>query len=142
MTFNALADQIKTIITNSTEVSGVLSPLSKIITTKIGFRTRQEINLSELPVALIVRPERKLTLDYAKQYQHSFLLFVGIHCETREDAPGRLDDLENAIEDALATDWTLDGNAVNVEYVGSVNDMGLYHPVYFTTMQFDISARK
>lgn len=142
MSFDTISAQIAATISNSVAVAAVLNPTGKVITAKVGFRTRQEINIADLPIALIVRPERKLTLQYARQYDHSFIIFVGVHCEDREAAPGLLDDLENAIEDALTEAYTLGGTAVEVHYISSTNDMGIYHPVYFTSMQFEISARK
>ncbi len=114
----------------------------KTLNVKPGFKPRSEINVTDLPIALIVRPDRKSTILSARQYAHSFILFVGIHSEARESAPGLLDALENAIEDALVANYTLNGTAVDVNYVGSSNDMGIYHPHYFTSMQFEISARK
>jgi hypothetical protein len=144
MSFDALADEIIATIAAAPTVVAVVSAQwpQKTLTVKKGFKTRQEINVADLPVCLIVRPERKRTLQYVKQYDHSFILFVGCHCDNREEAPGLLDALENAIEDTLTEAYTLGGTAVEVHYISSVNDMGMYHPVYFTTMQFDISARK
>jgi hypothetical protein len=144
MSFTALSAQIIATIQNSDLVAAAVSStgFNRPLTVKTGFKTRQEINVSDLPIALIVRPERKLTLFSARQYDHSFIIFVGIHSESREAAPGILDGLENAIEDALAKNYTLNGTAVDINFIGSSNDMGMYHPVYFTTMQFEIPARK
>jgi len=142
MSFSALSQKVVETIQGSAGVSSAISIFGKVLTVKAGFKTRQEINVSDLPIALIVRPERKLELLAARQYAHSFVVFVGIYCEDREAAPGQLDDLENAIEDALTANYSLDGTAVDVNFVASTNDMGMYHPVYFTSMQFNIQARK
>jgi hypothetical protein len=144
MSYTAITAQIISTIQKSALVTLVLSRIgsTRPLTVKSGFKTRQEINVSDLPLVLVVRPERKMQIISAKQYEHSVILFVGIHCESRETAPGLLDDLENAIEDALTQNYTLNGTAVEVNYIASANDMGTFHPVYFTTMQFDITARK
>lgn len=142
MGFSALSNQIIATIQASAAVSTVAGRTGKSLTVRVGYKVRQEINVSDLPIVMIVRPERKLESIAARQYGHEFVIFVGLNCETREDAPGLLDDLENAIEDALVENYSLNGTAVDVNFIGSSNDMGMYHPVYFTSMQFNIQARK
>ena len=146
MGFTSLTTKIIATIQAATAVSSLVTNHwpGKTLSVKAGFKTRQEINVSELPICLIVRPDRKMNINLStvRQYEHDFILFVGVHCETRESAPGWLDDLENAIEDALVANPSLTGTAVDVNFIGSSNDMGMYHPVYFTSMQFQVLSRK
>jgi hypothetical protein len=144
MSFATISAQMIATIQASSAITTLMASRwpGKSLTVKTGFKTRQEINVADLPIVLIVRPDRKLTDIAAKQYDHSFILFVGIHSENREAAPGLLDDLENAIEDALCANYNQGGTTVDTNFIGSSNDMGMYHPNYFTTMQFEIPARK
>ena len=142
MSFDTMAGAIITTLNNSSAIAALLSGTGKSLIVRKGFKPKSEIHISELPVAMILRPGRKITIESARQYENNFVLLVGIHCENRESAPGQLDNLENAIEDSLVNNFTLSGAAVDLHFVDSANDMGKFHPVYFTSMQFNVSSRK
>lgn len=115
----------------------------KALTVKKVFKQRQELLIAELPVVLITRPIRRTEdgLARKKDNKNTVRLYAGFHQADRDKALDETIGFEEAIETAVLADETLGGTAAATAFDSSQNDEGLFHPVYFTVMEFDILKR-
>jgi hypothetical protein len=115
----------------------------KALTVKKVFKQRSEVLIGELPIVLITRPERRSEegLVRRKDNTHTVRLYAGFHQPDREKALDETIGLEEAIDNAVMADNLLGGTAAGTSFTSSQNDEGLFHPVYFQVIDFDILKR-
>lgn len=127
------------------------SALSTFCTNKWGasltvprlYKNRTEIQVSELPVALITRPEvKKNFLIGARDAEHRVRIYLGFRQEDKLKAQEELIEVEELIDDALLADHTRGGKAIDTMPEASANDEGSFHPVYFLVMDVLIKHRR
>lgn len=127
------------------------SALSSFCNTKWGasltvlrlYKNRTEIQISDLPIALVTRPEvDKNFLIGARDGKHRVRIYFGFLQEDRLKAQEELIEVEELIDDALLVDHTRGGKAIDTTPEASANDEGSYHPVYFMVMDVLIKHRR
>ena len=107
------------------------------------FKERTEIQLSDLPIVLITRPET--TKDFStgtRDGTHTVRLYCGFRQEDRLKAMKELIEFEEKLDDALLVDHTRGGIAIDTDPKASANDEGKFHPVYFMVMDVTIQHRR
>ena len=111
------------------------------------FKKRVEIDVRDLPIILVTRPQvLKTLLVGARDGVNTVRLYCGFLQNAREQALAQIIQFEEKIDDALLTqEATNAANAAGIKYINpksSVNDEGMYHPVYFIAMDVEISHRR
>jgi len=144
MSFVPTLADIKTTLENDAELQAYAqTKWGKPVKVRKVFRKRNEIGLDELPVILITRPSRNAeeALTRRKDNLHTVSIYAGFRQENRELAPDQLLEFEELIESALMVDPSRGGTAADTAFQESVNDEGLFHPVYFQALGFQIKKR-
>ena len=143
-TFNDVLDNLVTTLEGDSALSAfVTAKWGKSLTVLRVYKNRQEIQISELPVALVTRPEvRKNFLIGARDGEHRVRIYLGFRQEDRLEAQAELIEAEELIDDALLVDQTGGGKAIDTKPAESINDEGSYHPVYFMVMDVLIKHRR
>jgi len=143
-TFNdAIANLVTTIEGDSALSAFCLSKWGKALTVLRVYKNRTEIQLSELPIALITRPEvNKKFLIGAREGEHRVRIYFGFQQDDRLKAQEELIEAEELIDDALLVDHTRGGKAIDTTPEASANDEGSFHPVYFMVMDVLIKHRR
>jgi hypothetical protein len=134
----AFADQIA----NDAGVAALVYSLSygKPLNIRLEFKQRTEINIDQLPLIMITRPQKTTTPEsgISGTEEHRVTLYCGFVCEDRQQAQSLFITLDEAIESAIMKNPTL-GNRVGYCYPGeSANDEGKWHPVYFFVKEIKI----
>lgn len=115
----------------------------KMLTVLKVFKKRVEVNLADLPVILVTRPNiDKEFLINARDADNIVRLYAGFHQTDREKAMEEMIEFEEKIDDALMVDHTRGGNAKSTNPKTSANDEGEFHPVYFMVMDVAIKHRR
>ena len=105
------------------------------------FKNRIEINLNELPLIMITRPRvNRATQNGVISKSHSVFLYIGFSQEDLLKAQDNIVELDELVEVAVNERQTGDVPlAITVE--DSVNDEGMYHPVYFNVTHLTVKDR-
>lgn len=144
MSFVDTLNNIKTTLENDANLQAFCQEKwGKALTVKKVFKQRTEIHLNEFPLVLITRPTRRAQegLTRRKDNDHTVRLYAGFNQKDREKAQEETIGFEEAIDNAVIADRTRGGTAADTAFVSSQNDEGLFHPVYFQVIEFDILKR-
>ncbi len=113
------------------------------ITVKTVFKQRTEINTSDLPLILITRPSvQKAFRIGVRDATHTIRLYCGFFEKDRRKALTNFVGFEEAIDDALLQINPDEIGAIEIRPTISINDEGIYHPVYFIVMEVEILHRR
>lgn len=97
------------------------------------YKNRVEINLEELPIVLITRPQNKKEFIVGgRAYEHTIRLYCGFNQSDRSKSLEEIIGFEEAIEAALLVDRNRGGYAIDTDPQSTVNDEGAFHPSYFS----------
>ena len=116
------------------------------LTVKKSYKNREEINVGDLPVLMITRPQvgRSVSGNVTTR-SHELLLYLGFHYPNTDDLELPLEyfiEIDERLADAVARKTDLaDDRAMYVIVGESANDEGAFHPVYFQTMHLTIKER-
>lgn len=146
--FNTILDEIATQIAADTDLSDYCAATwGKALNIKRFFKQRTEIQLADLPIMMITRPEvepEDIAVE-VRRYKHRLRLYCGFNEQDRLFAQEELIAFEEVIEDAFMTmerGDTLGSRTVLVEPGIAVNDEGYFHPVYFFVKDVVITATR
>ncbi|GAB63103.1 MAG: hypothetical protein DWB56_06725 [Candidatus Jettenia sp.] len=143
--FTSLIDHIATTLQNNAPLTSFCdAKWGKALSVLKAFKQRIEINLNDLPVILITRPslEKNFLVNITRDGAHTVRLYAGFHQTDWAKALNEMVEFEEKIDDALLTDYTRGGLAINTIPKSSVNDEGEFHPVYFIVMEVEIKHRR
>jgi len=115
----------------------------KAVTVSLVFRDRTEVRMPDLPLIMITRPQvRRTELSSVRDGHHTVRLYCGFHQQNKETACTNMIGFEEAIDNAIDADDTLGGTAIQAVPGDSVNDEGMFHPVYFVVKDLNIHHRQ
>lgn len=116
---------------------------NKPLSIKRVFKNRVEIGLSDLPILLITRPRRDtLFAGNISNKEHSVLLRIGFNQNDFEKAQDNLIEIEEIIEEIIPMKTTDPDDVAMAMSVGeTLNDEGVYHPVYFMMMHLIVKDK-
>ena len=144
-TFLDVLDRAKSLIEGSADLQALcLAKWNRTMTVEIGYRARREIAFSELPLALLTRPQvtGRERVRAGREGKHTIRIYAGF---TQTDAAAgarHLIEFEEKLEDALTENNPFKDLALEAEVGESVNDEGTQPPAYFLVMQLHVLYRR
>jgi hypothetical protein len=102
---------------------------------KIFYKKRIEVGLDEYPLIFLTRPIKK---GSSTENVHTCRIFYGFKQDDREAAAKEAIDFEEAIDAALHASKAADKYSLYIQPTSTVNDEGVYHPVYFGAKEVEI----
>jgi hypothetical protein len=143
MSFTEVTDKIKQTLEDDQDLANWVSSIfsGKFLNVIKAFKNRQEINVADLPVAMIVRPSRSYhsqIIGASPYFESTVLLYVGFYCEDRNQAQDILVVLDEEIEAALLKNRSLSGKVQQTMLEAVETDAGQFHPHYFFVQQWKI----
>ena len=110
------------------------------LSARLAFKKRQEIPLKDLPLVMITSPSvgRREESSLGREAWRRVRLYAGFY--QKDGARGVLEQIlfEELIDAALARDTSLDGAALEMRFLDSANDEGVYQPAWFTAMDIEV----
>jgi len=108
------------------------------------FKKRVQISSNDLPTIILTRPSivKSFLNNNVLHSVHTVLLYAGFYQKDYRHALDLFVKFEESIEDAL---WRITPESLGVMSIvpkNSLNDEGLYHPIYFLTMEVEIQHRR
>lgn len=141
--FDALKALKNTLETDPALSSFAMHDFYRELSVRLAYRNRDELNVGDLPVIIITRPR------VTKQFRtgvvdgdHTVMMYMVFTQEDREKATEELITFEELVDDAIRSNNTLNGTAINVTPVESVNDEGKNHPIYCIVTELTIQHRR
>jgi hypothetical protein len=148
LSFNTTLDDLTTALEgNAALLTYCNTRFGKAHVVKRMFKQRTEIGLEELPIILMTRPMIKPApwRPAERDYTHTIMLYCGFYCEDREAAQGILVEFDEVI-DAAVLEYKapneLPAGITDIDPQDTVNDEGIYHPVYFFVKAVEISETR
>jgi len=117
---------------------------NKSLLIKKMFKYRTEIQITDLPIILVTRPQ-KLSKDFPignREYEDTVRLYCGFHQPDRDIAQDEMIEFEEKIDDAVLEDRDRNGLVLDTNVTMTVTDEGYFHPVYFVVKEVTIETRK
>lgn len=117
---------------------------TKSLTVSKAFKKRIFINLRDLPLILITMPfiEKSFLINTNRNSTHTIRLYCGFIQNNPKRALEDFIEFEELIDDALLFYEPEQLGALNLIPKSSENDEGLYHPVYFLTLDVEVKFRR
>lgn len=113
------------------------------LTVKISYSDREEINLTELPLALITRPRlNKTSSNMARDSINTIRIYLGFNQSDKVRGMEQLIELEELFDDLFMNNYSLGGLVTSALPTESANDEGAYHPSYFVVMDISVQHRR
>lgn len=143
MSFIAVIDQVVSALQNNAALASFCqSKWGRGLTVRKEFRKRTEINLVELPILLLTRPQVGKTPEVsgAKVPLHTVRLYMGFHQTDKTKALDEMVEFEELVDAAVMSAYRHDDQTVKMHPVQSINDEGEFHPVYSIVAEFGIRA--
>ena len=146
ISFNTALDRLVGLITADTSLqSFALAKWQKRFTVRREFRNRVQVNTSELPLIMLTRPSvtKEFRISGGRDNVNTVRLYILFQQDERAKAQSEIVEVEELIDDCLAANYRIkDANGdplvKNVKPGDSVNDEGMFHPVYGIVMDVDI----
>lgn len=116
----------------------------KPLASRISFKRRTEIHVSELPLLLITRPRvtKRRDAPGGPIATGGVRLYLGFYQPGPDKMVGEQIGIEEMVEDAILRDTTLGDLANETEIKDSANDEGGKHPSCFTVMELEITYQR
>jgi hypothetical protein len=144
-TFNDAIDQLVSILLADANLKAFCrEKWGKSLKVETVFKSRVEINQSDLPIILITRPEteKSYLVSNVRDSKHTIRLYCGFYQTSKEKGMEELIEFEEKIDDAMYDKYTLNNTCLNTTSQRSANDEGIYYPVYFMVMEVEILHRR
>lgn len=143
MSFIEVTDKIKQTLVDDQDLANYVSSTfsGKFLTVIKAFKNKQEINVADLPVAMIVRPARAYhsqVIGASPYFESTVLLYIGFYCENRDQSQDILVAMDEKIEAALYKNRSLSGKVQQTMLEAVESDVGQFHPHYFFVQQWKI----
>lgn len=108
------------------------------------FKKRVEISSNDLPTIILTRPSVTKTFlnNNVLHSLHTVLLYAGFWKKDYRATFDLVTQFEEAIEDALWRVAPESIGAMSIVPKNSVNDEGMFAPIYFLTMEVEIQHRR
>lgn len=142
--FTEVLDQIiKTLKDDAALTAFCKDTLGSSLTVNKALRQRVEVSLADLPISMITVPSQ--TSEYVAvggrlERSYTIQLYCGFHEVDRVKAIDNIIRFEEYIEQAILNNQVLENMVDNITIGDSVNDEGVYHPVYFLIKNFTIEV--
>lgn len=107
------------------------------------YKNRKEIQLDDLPIVMITRPRKALTVSgEAPKKEQSVYLYAGFKQDDQEQALENSIQFEEYLEQAVIAKTQIQGDMGMAVFVDdTANDEGMFHPVYFMVMHLKVKCR-
>jgi hypothetical protein len=142
MSFVDALQELKRILENDAALLAFLAAnFERPLTVRLVYKNKEEIQLGELPIILITRPEKTGEADNTVEgfYDNIVLLYLGFHCDDTEQGQLLLIQFEEFVESAIMRNMTLSDLVSFTKPGPSRNDQGMNHPQYFIVKSMTVS---
>ena len=144
--FNTALDRLVVLMQTDAGLSTFCeSKWGKIHTVRREFRTRVQVNASELPLIMITRPsvKKEFRISGGRDNTHTVGLYILFQQDDRVKAQSEVVEVEEWIDDCLAANYRIKDAAgvplvKNVRPGDSSNNEGIWHPIYAIVMDVAI----
>ncbi len=113
---------------------------TKELNVRLAFKKRQEIPMKDLPVVLVTSPNvgKREEKASGREAWRRVRLYAGFY--QKDMGRGVLEQIlfEELIDAALAKDTSLGETALDMRFLDSANDEGIYQPAWFTVIDIEV----
>lgn len=144
-TFLDVLDRTKSLLESDADLSAFCqAKWGQALTAEIGYRARREIAFSELPLALITRPQisDRQRVRAGREGRHTIRIYAGFKNTDKTAGTRELVEFEEKIEDALTRHTPFSDLCLEAEVAESVNDEGAISPAFFLAMNLSVLFRR
>jgi hypothetical protein len=145
---SSFLDSINLLVT-ALEINATLAAFAqekwrKSVTVRKGFKRREEISTTILPVILISRPSIKKSFQIGNGREGANLvrLYAGFFQKDPRKGVEEIIQYEELLDDILSDMNPGEIGAIGIDPEVSTNDEGKYHPSYFTVMDVEITHER
>lgn len=135
-----------TLETNASIASFCSTKWGKTLTVKKVLKKRTEITLDEFPIILITRPsvgkKSPCLGTKLRRTDQTIHLYCGFMQDDQTKSLDEIIEFEELLDDVLMLDPKRGGTATSSKLENSVNDEGMFHPVYFFVMDVVIEYQR
>ncbi len=141
---NVIDKIVKTLHDDASLNAYISAEFIKSLTIKKSFNKRAEVNVSDLPIIFITRPslEKSFLVNSIRNNKNMVRLYAGFQQQDKRKALDNFIEFEEKIDNALVSVDPETLGAMIIAPKASLNDEGMYHPVYFMVMEVEIQFRR
>ena len=142
-----IINNLKTTLENNAALASFCNTKwSKTLTVKKVLKKRTEITLDEFPIILITRPsvgkKSPCLGTKLRRTEQTIHLYCGFMQDDQTKSLDEIIEFEELLDDVLMLDPKRGGAATSSKIENSVNDEGIFHPVYFFVMDVVIEFQR
>ena len=133
--FNDIIDDLVTALRSNTALNNFCKEKwGRIPIVKKMFKFRTEIQISDLPLIFVTRPDKKsqdVAIGGDREHENTVRLYCGFHQLNRDVGQEEMIEFEELTDDAVLLDRKRNNLAFDTNVTTTVTDEGYFHPVYF-----------